>query len=603
MIVTGRRGHGGPPAGAAGSGGYTLRMRSALPGSRLPWLAGGGLVALLVVLAALQVRWLGEVAQADRQRLDAGARTALAALAADFDREVSRAWLTFLPPFGGGGASPPELEERWTAWRGSAPAPELVAALVLVEPGAPPLRFAGDGWVADAGAVPPRLLAPATERDRGGRPGPRPPRRRLAPLRAELPGLVLPLGRGGDERGEGRSPGRLLVVLFDRAFIDGTLLPALVDRHLVPVLGPDLEARVQERGGGATVFATAPALGGAFEWQEPIFALLPSEELHRLAFATGLPGPAPGLRRPDGEPRWGGRRLAALASALGGPAAWVLEVRPAGGSLDAALARAHRGNAVVALGILGVLGAAALALAVSARRARETARRQLEFTAAVSHELRTPLAAIRSLADNLADGVVRDPAQTRLYGAQIARQGERLTVMVEQVLALSAQEAGRPRPRETVDLASLAREVGAEATAGLPAARVEVEVPAEAPTVAGDPLALRRALQNLVANALKHGGTPPWAAVRLAVAAGDGEVRVEVADRGPGIPAGERERLFEAFYRGERAQAAQVPGTGLGLYLVRRIAEAHGGRVEVRSEPGAGSAFVLVLPRTGEAAP
>jgi two-component system OmpR family sensor kinase len=154
-----------------------------------------------------------------------------------------------------------------------------------------------------------------------------------------------------------------------------------------------------------------------------------------------------------------------------------------------------------------------------------------------------------------------------------------------------------------VDLASLAREVGAEATAGLPAARVEVEVPAEAPTVAGDPLALRRALQNLVANALKHGGTPPWAAVRLAVAAGDGEVRVEVADRGPGIPAGERERLFEAFYRGERAQAAQVPGTGLGLYLVRRIAEAHGGRVEVRSEPGAGSAFVLVLPRTGEAAP
>jgi len=119
--------------------------------------------------------------------------------------------------------------------------------------------------------------------------------------------------------------------------------------------------------------------------------------------------------------------------------------------------------------------------------------------------------------------------------------------------------------------------------------------------VAGDAPALRRAVLNLVTNALKHGGEPPWAGVRVALAPGGGEARVEVADRGAGIPAGERERLFEPFFRGARAQEAQVPGTGLGLHLVRRIAELHGGRVEVRSAAGQGSAFTLVLPRPGAA--
>jgi signal transduction histidine kinase len=87
------------------------------------------------------------------------------------------------------------------------------------------------------------------------------------------------------------------------------------------------------------------------------------------------------------------------------------------------------------------------------------------------------------------------------------------------------------------------------------------------------------------------------------VAAPDGAgVRVEVSDRGPGIPPGERERLFEPFFRGARAQERQLPGVGLGLHLVRRAAAAHGGRVEVRSAAGEGSTFALVLPRAAEGA-
>jgi signal transduction histidine kinase len=358
---------------------------------------------------------------------------------------------------------------------------------------------------------------------------------------------------------------------------------------------------------GEVVFETEPGLDGPFEWRAPLFDLLPPEDLARLAFAAGF---LPGARSEPrgevfGEGRSRSRRLGALAALLDRPAGWVIEVRPAEGSLDAALARARRGNAALSSGILLLLGFAAVALAVSARRAQETARRQLEFTATVSHELRTPLAAIRSLADNLADGIVRDPGQARLYGAQIAHQGERLTEMVELVLALSAQEAGRqPRSRRRVELAPLLQDARREALAGHPAARVELDLPEGLPAVVGDPSMLRRAVQNLVANALKHGGAPgapPWAGVRAVSPPGRREVRIEVSDRGPGIPAVERKRLFEPFFRGERARAAQIPGAGLGLHLVRRVAEAHGGRVEVRSTAGQGSTFTLSLP-AGEAA-
>ena len=300
--------------------------------------------------------------------------------------------------------------------------------------------------------------------------------------------------------------------------------------------------------------------------------------------------------------------MAALASILGGPPGWLLEVRPAGGTLHAALARARWGNAAVSFGILLLLALAAGALALSARRAQETARRQIELTASISHELRTPLAAIRSLAENLADGVVREGAQARRYGEEINRQGERLSEMVEQVLTLSALTAspgGRPRTLRPVDPAALVAEAVAESRAVVPDARVEVDLSASTgatrgdgglPTIQGDPTALRRALQNLVANALKHGGDPPWAAVRVCVERGDGTLRIGVTDRGPGIPAAERERIFEPFVRGRRAQDEQLPGAGLGLHVVRRTAEGHGGRVEVCSTPGQGSTFTLVLP-------
>ncbi|MGZ4839753.1 MAG: sensor histidine kinase, partial [Terriglobales bacterium] len=140
-----------------------------------------------------------------------------------------------------------------------------------------------------------------------------------------------------------------------------------------------------------------------------------------------------------------------------------------------------------------------------------------------------------------------------------------------------------------------------ESTAELVSAagfKVERCVAPGLPPVAGDMVALTQCLQNLIANAVKYGGEQRWIQVQadLATAAGRDEVRISVADRGPGIPTSEVEQIFQPFYRSASATAAQIHGTGLGLPLAKRIAEAMNGSISVSSEPGKGSTFVLHLP-------
>ena len=244
-----------------------------------------------------------------------------------------------------------------------------------------------------------------------------------------------------------------------------------------------------------------------------------------------------------------------------------------------------------------MLGGSAAFLAVAGHRARALARQQVTFVAAVSHELRTPLAAIRSAGQNLADGVVSEPDQVRRYGAMVQREGERLTALVEQTLELSGMLGrGRSVRLEEVDPAHLVGEVLSEVR---PREPVEVDVPSGLGPVIADGVALSSALRNLVDNALKHGeGRSVAVHARMAgMAGGARELQLVVEDGGPGVPSGEAEHLFEPFYRGAAARAQGVPGSGLGLSLVRHVAEAHGGRVSVGAGPGGrGAAFTLHLP-------
>ncbi|HYT73751.1 MAG TPA: HAMP domain-containing sensor histidine kinase, partial [Vicinamibacterales bacterium] len=226
------------------------------------------------------------------------------------------------------------------------------------------------------------------------------------------------------------------------------------------------------------------------------------------------------------------------------------------------------------------------------------ARQQLEFVATVSHELRTPLAVIRSAADNLADGVVNDETRVRQYGQLVRHEGIRLTDLVEQILEFAGLQSGqRSLAAGPVDVGGLLRGVTAtaEGTAQGAGVRIELALADKLPAVAGDEPALRRVFQNLVGNAIKYGASARWVGVTARPAAGSG-VEITVSDRGIGIAASDQDRIFNPFYRAPDVVAAQIQGAGLGLSLVKRIVEAHGGRIHIRSAPGEGSSFIVILP-------
>jgi signal transduction histidine kinase len=275
-----------------------------------------------------------------------------------------------------------------------------------------------------------------------------------------------------------------------------------------------------------------------------------------------------------------------------GRAPWTIALFHRAGSVDAAVAAAQRRSAAVAGAVLLLLGGSAGLVIASARRERRLAARQLEFVAAVSHELRTPLTVIRSAAENLRDGLVVEPARVREYGVVLREEGGRLTDMVEQVLAFAGADAAGAERRRPIDLERLVR--AAVADAGLEAAGIEVRVDVEPGLqAAGDEATLAAALRNLLVNLRKYAADGRYAGVS-ARAAGP-MVEIVVEDRGPGLGADEVRRVFEPFFRGRRASDSQAPGSGMGLALVRRVAEAHGGNVE--AHPLApGLAFVLRVP-------
>jgi signal transduction histidine kinase len=225
----------------------------------------------------------------------------------------------------------------------------------------------------------------------------------------------------------------------------------------------------------------------------------------------------------------------------------------------------------------------------------------MDFVATVSHELRPPLAVIRSAAQNLSAGVVHDAPQAKRYGDLIESEGRRLTDMVEQVLEYAGlSDQRRPRVVHPSDAAAVVRDVVASSEGLFHAERVTIEVKSDdhVPPVAVDEGALRRALQNLLTNALKYGAGGQWVGVTVGTARARGapEVRIAVQDRGRGIDAEDLAHVFEPFYRGRYAVDRQIQGNGLGLSLVKRIAEASGGRVTVESTPGQGATFTLHLP-------
>jgi two-component system sensor histidine kinase SenX3 len=222
-----------------------------------------------------------------------------------------------------------------------------------------------------------------------------------------------------------------------------------------------------------------------------------------------------------------------------------------------------------------------------------------DFIANIGHELRTPVTAVELIGSALA-AAAEDPAAVRRFAGRLTQESHRLARLTEDMMALAkAQDQDSSRfaavPVEDVVLEAAARHRTTAEEAGI---EVELAVPAGV-AVFGDMDALVTAVDNLIANAVAY--SPPGSRVEVAARTDASEVMISVTDRGIGIEPADQERVFERFYRTDRARSRRTGGTGLGLAIVRNTVSGHGGRVTLSSEVGAGSTFTIRLPRPRQA--
>jgi signal transduction histidine kinase len=240
-------------------------------------------------------------------------------------------------------------------------------------------------------------------------------------------------------------------------------------------------------------------------------------------------------------------------------------------------------------------------IARAVTRELEVARLQSDFVSAVSHEFRTPLASLCQLSEMLTDGRVPGETRRQEYYEGLRRASERLYRLVETLLDFGRMQAGAQQYRfELVEMGSFFRGVVEDFAqeARERGYRVDIAEHPPLPPVQADRDALARALWNLLDNAVKY--SPQNKTVWAKATCENGRVAISVSDKGLGIAPHEQKRIFTKFVRAASADAAGAKGTGLGLTMVEHIVAAHGGQVQVDSEPGVGSTFTILLPSAKE---
>ncbi len=230
-------------------------------------------------------------------------------------------------------------------------------------------------------------------------------------------------------------------------------------------------------------------------------------------------------------------------------------------------------------------------------RLKRLERTREEFVANVSHELRTPLSLIKGYVETLLDGARNNPEVEERFLRIIERNAHRLDLLIQDLLAISALEAGRVKLNlQPVSLRTLADDALADLKKQADARSIRLVNELPELTATGDADRLEQVLANLVDNAIKY-GSAGGSVVIGGRQAGDGQVEVSVRDDGPGIPPDALERVFERFYRVDKARSREQGGTGLGLSIVKHIVQGHGGAVWARSELGHGTTFFFTLPK------
>ncbi len=282
---------------------------------------------------------------------------------------------------------------------------------------------------------------------------------------------------------------------------------------------------------------------------------------------------------------------------------WRLRMAPRDVPTLVAQESARRWSDWIFIGLSSVTLFVGLGILTYAVRAERRANQlKSDFIANVSHELKTPLSLIRMFGDILASGRTKTPESAREYAEIITRESERLSRLIDNVLDFARAERGKVAyDMKLGDLAEvLSRSLDFyRHHIDREHMKLHVHIAPDLPPVLIDENAMTLVLLNLVDNAVKYAADGKELAVSLE-RAGD-RVKLTVADKGPGIEPDERERIFERFYRARRVRGRAARGSGIGLAIVKHVAQAHGGEVTVENAPEGGSAFVVSLPAAGPA--
>ncbi len=606
-----------------------------MKGSWVTTFAVGGVILLLTLFLGLQYNWLVQAGDAERERMQRRVEADTRGFADDFNREIQAAFFNFQTDAADWErADWTEFNERYDYWRSKTDYPDLIKDLYFLgKTNAVPIRYDAQARTFTATDLPPDLI-PLRDRLNSERP--------RGPFHEDLFALVMPVHDSGStherimlrrdpsghppqvERVEMPEPTGHLLIVLDPDIITGRILPDLTARHFPEgnymvavkdrsdavvyrssrdVTAADAKAGLVSMVPDNMIFFSDRAKWKQLQTENPRGVVV-DQRVESQTFThteAGLggtktgkftielkPGPGPAVKS----------RSSVFTATTTGNDPWTLNVQHNAGSIDAFTKGEFRKSFLIGLGLYLLLVGAIVAIVVSALRAKRFAQRQIDFVSSVSHEFRTPLAVIYSASENLADGVTNDREQVARYGGLIKGEGRKLSAMVEQILQFAGARSGKRKYSFVpADAGELINAAVAECRPVLDenGFRVETAVDDTLPRVKVDADAISTALQNLINNSVKYSNGERW--IRVSASNGKGTIKFKVEDRGIGVAGDDLKHIFEPFYRAKGVVDAQIHGNGLGLALVREIAEAHGGTAKAKSELGKGSEFTIEIPQ------
>ena len=600
------------------------------------------LAAMLLTLAWLQYRWIGQTSDSERERMQKSAKLAAANLSRDFDSELTRVFLELqLDAASLESKNWDNYAARRKRWMATALYPKMVGDIFIAHRDEQDVlrlsvfnektsRFEETTWL-------PQLdhARREIERDLDSA-----EKTKLTQIgAADFPTLLIPITsvnfmdlkklqvdaeqNAAQFRGSIQHIGYTIVPL-DFGYIKKELFPILVERYFnlggsedvssydIKILTRDDPAQI--------VYQSNESLAGAeisveSDAESELFALNFNDIQNLLSTRQGQSLLTNGKRTESNfsvsvvvaaPPN---STESASSSGAGSPTVqtgrWRLFARHRGGSLEETVNAMRRRNLTVSFGILLLLAGSGTLLIVLLNRSQRFARRQSDFVASVTHELRTPLAVIRAASENIADGILADAAQIKEYGSLIKDEEQRLSVMVEQVLEFAGARAANNHSYQfrCENIAEILETALGDYKTELRERNFQIvlEIEPNLPQISADREALRRAVGNLIGNGIKYARENQMTRrLEISVCSVSGkttkQIEIIIKDNGTGIEKYDLPHIFKLFYRGRTAAARQIKGSGIGLSLVKQTVEAHSGAVNVKSEPGRGSAFTLRLP-------